>query len=107
MGVIGGNRGEIHKGIRQTNRRSEPGDSPQADDHRRHPHPAAQRSDGRKLDDVKVLDTLMASADTVAADAYATTLFGMKPEESSLDRGGARKWGLGEMDLSKVKIVKA
>ncbi len=36
---------------------------------------------GGKLEDVKVLDTLVASADTVAADAYATTLFGMKPAD--------------------------
>ena len=36
---------------------------------------------------MKVLDTLIASADTVAADAYATTLFGMKPEEIAVDSG--------------------
>ena len=44
------------------------------------------------------------SADTVAADAYATTLFGMKPAEIGSTVAGA-KLGLGEMDLSKVKII--
>ena len=51
-----------------------------------------------------MLDTLIASADTVAADAYATTLFGMKPEELG-STVAAAKLGLGEMDLAKVKIV--
>ena len=40
MGVIGGNRGEIHKDIGQRHRRPEPGRPPEADDHRRHAHPA-------------------------------------------------------------------
>jgi uncharacterized protein (DUF362 family) len=61
---------------------------------------------GGNLADVKVLDTLIASADTVAADAYATTLFDMKPDKIS-STVAAAKLGLGEMDLSKVKIVKA
>ena len=52
-----------------------------------------------------MLDTLIASADTVAADAYATTLFGMKPADVG-SIVAAAKMGLGEMDLSKVKIVK-
>lgn len=60
---------------------------------------------GGNLSDVKTLDTLLASADIVAADAYATTLFGMKPEDVGATVAGA-KLGLGEMDLSKVKVVK-
>ncbi len=60
---------------------------------------------GGNLEDVKVLDTLIASADTVAADAYATTLFGMEPSEIPSTVAG-HKTGLGEMDLAKVKIFK-
>ena len=60
---------------------------------------------GGKLEDVKILDTLIASADTVAADAYATTLFGMKPEDLGTTVAAA-KLGLGEIDLSKIRIVK-
>ena len=48
MGVIGGNRGEIHKVIHQRIADLNLVVRPQADDHRRHPHPAAQRPDGRK-----------------------------------------------------------
>ncbi len=61
---------------------------------------------GGDLDDVKVLDTLVASADPVAADAFATTLFGLKPQkiESTV---AAHALGLGEMDLGKMKIIKA
>ena len=54
--------------------------------------------------DVKVLDTLIASADPVAADAYATTLFGMKPEDLA-STVAAYDLGLGEMDLSKVQVI--
>ncbi len=61
---------------------------------------------GGSLGDVKVLNKLIASTDIVAADAYATGLFGLKPTEISIT-ATAHKRGLGEIDLSKVKIVKA
>jgi len=61
---------------------------------------------GGSLGDVKVLNKLIASTDMVAADAYATGLFGLKPTEVSITTT-AYKRGLGEIDLSKVKIVKA
>lgn len=58
---------------------------------------------GGNLDDVKKLDTVIASADIVAADSYATSLFGMQPADISyITAGAAMK--LGESDLSKVKI---
>ena len=106
MGIIGGNRGEIHKDLAQ-----------RIADLNLVVRPRLTIIDatrillrngptGGKLEDVKVLDTLVASADTVAADAYATTLFGMKPEELASTVAGA-KLGLGEMDLAKVKIVTA
>ncbi len=63
---------------------------------------------GGDLDDVKKLDTIIASTDPVAADAYATTLFGLKPGEidSTLE---AYKRGMGQMDLDKcnIKYLKA
>ncbi|UCD75587.1 MAG: DUF362 domain-containing protein [Phycisphaerales bacterium] len=59
---------------------------------------------GGNLDDVKVLDTLIASTDMVAADAYATTLFDLKPEEIRSTVAGY-EMGLGEINLDKVKIV--
>ena len=106
MGVIGGNRGEIHKNIHQ-----------RLADLNLVIRPKLTIIDatrillrngptGGNVKDVKVLDTLIASADTVAADAYATTLFGMKPADLK-STVAAAKMGLGEMDLSKLKIVKA
>ena len=61
---------------------------------------------GGDLKDVKVLNTLMASTDIVAVDAYATTtLFHLKPEEIESTQA-AYQLGLGEIDLKKVKVVK-
>ena len=53
-----------------------------------------------------VMDTVMATADPVAADAYATTLFGIKPEEIS-STVAAYELGLGEMHPQKMQIVSA
>jgi uncharacterized protein (DUF362 family) len=61
---------------------------------------------GGNLDDVKRMDTVIASADPVAADAYATTLFGMKPADVDYIRLGA-EMGLGEMDLGRLKVAEA
>ena len=61
---------------------------------------------GGSLNDVKVLNTLIASRDTVAADAYATTFFQMEPEAVDSTRA-AYQLGLGEMDLKKIKIIRA
>jgi uncharacterized protein (DUF362 family) len=61
---------------------------------------------GGSLKDVKVLNKIIASTDIVAADAVATTLFGMKPEQLSTTVT-AYKRGLGEMDLKKIKVLRA
>jgi uncharacterized protein (DUF362 family) len=58
---------------------------------------------GGDLTAVKKLDTVIASADMVAADAYATTLFGMKPDDIPYITAGAAL-GLGNADLSSLKI---
>ncbi|BET57215.1 hypothetical protein [Geobacter sp. 60473] len=55
---------------------------------------------------MKVMDTVIASTDIVAADAYATTLFGLKPEDIPVTVA-AHKRGLGEMNLKRVRIVTA
>ncbi len=61
---------------------------------------------GGSLKDVKVLNKVIACTDVVAADAYATTLFGLKPEEISTTVAGHKR-GLGEMGLNKMKVVRA
>jgi uncharacterized protein (DUF362 family) len=106
MGVIGGNRGNLHKNI----------DAALADinsvvksrltviDATR--ILTAHGPQGGDLKDVKVLNKVIASTDIVAADAFATTLFGMRPDEIAVTVA-AHKRGLGEMDLKKVRVVKA
>ena len=105
MGIMGGDRGKIHKQI-----------EPALADVN-----AVLRShltvidatriltdhgpQGGDLADVKTMNTVIASADIVAADAYATTLFGKKPADIGVTVAAARR-GLGEMDLRKVRVVK-
>jgi len=56
---------------------------------------------GGSLNDVKRMNTVIASHDIVAADAYASTLFGKTLPD--IVRAGARR-GLGTTDLASVKI---
>ncbi len=58
---------------------------------------------GGNLADVKQTNTVIASADIVAADAYATSLFGLTPADVSYIPAAA-KMGLGTLDLSGVKV---
>lgn len=58
---------------------------------------------GGRLEDVRRMDTVIASADMVAADAYATTLFGKKPSDIGYIIR-AEEMGIGRADLSSVKI---
>ncbi len=59
---------------------------------------------GGNLDDVKRTDTVIASADPVAADAYAATLFDMTGKDIGYVRLAA-EMGLGEIDLGKVGVA--
>ncbi|MGC8782577.1 MAG: DUF362 domain-containing protein, partial [Anaerolineae bacterium] len=58
---------------------------------------------GGNLNDVKKLDTVIASPDIVAADAFATTLFNLQPADIGYIRLGA-EMGLGKMDLKAIRI---
>lgn len=105
MGIMGGNRGSIHKNI----------DVALADinsvfkthlvvvDATR--ILTAHGPQGGDLKDVKILNKVIASTDIVAADAYATTLFGLKPEDIAVTLE-AHKRGLGEMRVDRMKIQK-
>jgi uncharacterized protein (DUF362 family) len=106
MGIMGGNRGYLHRGM----------DDALADVN------SVVRShlvvidatrlllnhgpQGGSLKDVKIFNKVVASTDVVAADAYATTFFGLNPQDISVTVA-AYKRGLGEMNLSKVKVVRA
>ena len=58
---------------------------------------------GGDLDDVEKLETVVASADMVAADAYAATLMGFTGADIPYVTAAAAM-GLGEMDLEKVDV---
>ena len=58
---------------------------------------------GGNLADVKQADTIIASHDIVAADAYATTLFGRSPSDISYIVASS-EMGLGTMDLDSIRI---
>lgn len=60
---------------------------------------------GGDIKDVKKLDTIVAGIDQVAVDSFGATLFGMKGSDLGYVRIGAAR-GLGEMDLTKLKIRK-
>jgi uncharacterized protein (DUF362 family) len=106
MGIMGGNRGYIHRNL----------DVALADVNAHvKTHLTiidatriltAHGPQGGNIADVRVLNKVIASTDTVAADAFATTLFGLKPADIPVTVT-AYKRGLGEMNLDKIRVVKA
>jgi uncharacterized protein (DUF362 family) len=58
---------------------------------------------GGSLDDVQLNNTVLASQDMVAADAYATTFFGLTGKDIGYIRAAAER-GLGTIDLGSVKV---
>jgi uncharacterized protein (DUF362 family) len=58
---------------------------------------------GGSLNDVQQTDTVIASHDFVAADAWATTLFGMSGTDVPYVKAAA-EMGLGTLDLESIKI---
>jgi len=56
--------------------------------------------------EIQKSQTVVAGTDRVAIDGYCTTLRGMKPTDIIMIRK-AYEHGLGEIDLSKVKIIEA
>lgn len=59
---------------------------------------------GGSLNDVRQTETVIASHDTVAADAYAATLFGLTGGEIAYVRAAA-EMGLGTLDLQSIAIA--
>ncbi|MCE1254757.1 MAG: DUF362 domain-containing protein [Anaerolineae bacterium] len=58
---------------------------------------------GGSPDDIKKIDTVIASPDIVAADAYGVTLFGAKAQDIDYIRSAAER-GLGSLELDRLKI---
>ena len=60
-------------------------------------------SGGGDLNNVRKMDTVIISPDIVAADSYATSLFGLKPTDIAYLPAGAAM-GLGRMDIENLII---
>lgn len=104
MGVIGGNRGRLHSNIAESLADISSvihSDLTVIDATR---ILVANGPQGGRLEDVRHTETLIASPDIVAADAYATTLFNLKPEDIPTIVAAADR-GLGVMDLERVRMV--
>jgi len=104
MGVMGGNRRSIHQDLAQSLADLNTVIRPKLTiiDATR-----IMISNGPKsgnLDDVRRLDTLIASTDIVAADAYATTLFDLQPDAIA-STVAAYNMGLGEMALDRITVM--
>jgi len=104
MGVIGGNRGRLHSNIAESlvDINSVIHSDLTVIDATR--ILVANGPQGGRLEDVRHTETLIASPDIVAADAYATTLFNLKPEDIPTIVAAANR-GLGVMDLKQVRMV--
>ena len=104
MGVLGGNRGRLHFNIAES--LTDMASVVHADltvvDATR--ILVANGPQGGRIEDVRNPQTLIASPDIVAADAYAATLFNLVPEDLPTIVAAARR-GLGVMDLKRMQMV--
>jgi uncharacterized protein (DUF362 family) len=103
MGVIGGNRGKLHHNLGQELADLATVVRPQLTVIDATRLLLRNGPQGGRVEDVKIADTVIASADPVAADAYATTLFGLKPEDID-STVAAHRHGLGEIDLQRATV---
>lgn len=104
MGVIGGNRGRLHRRIGEAVTDINMvvhSDLTIVDATRIMLNNGPQ---GGRLSDVEWRNTLIASSDIVAADSLAATLFGYRPEQIPTVVAGARR-GLGVMELERMQMV--
>lgn len=105
MGVIGGNRGSLHHDLGQ--KLADLATVVHADltviDATR--MLLRNGPQGGRVQDVKVANTIIATRDPVAADAYATLQFGLQPEEID-STVAAHQLGLGEIDPARMMIRK-
>ncbi len=106
MGIIGGNRGKLHHDLGQQLADLATVVQPQLTIIDATRMLLRNGPQGGRESDVKVANTVIASADPVASDAYATTLFGLQPGDID-STVAAYNMGLGEMDLERMDIITA
>jgi uncharacterized protein (DUF362 family) len=105
MGIMGGDRGEIHWNIDDNLADVANFVRPQLTILDAYRILVRNGPQGGSLQDVKEIKTIIAGKNIATVDAYGTTLFGMNPEDlGSVVK--ANKFGLGEIDLNKVTIKK-
>ena len=105
MGVMGGSRGGIHQKLDECIAELAAFIKPTLTVLDAVRILTANGPQGGNLADVKRLDTVIASIDQVAVDAYGATLFGMKGSDLGYVRY-ANRLGLGNMDMSRINIKK-
>jgi uncharacterized protein (DUF362 family) len=103
MGVLGGNRGQIHNGF----------DDKIVDANLARPSHltvldatrilVAHGPQGGRIEDVRAPGTVVAGVDVVAVDAYTTRFFETEPAKIGHVRRAAER-GLGTLDLAKVAL---
>jgi len=103
MGLMGGNRGTFHSSIGQKLADLTSALTPDLNVLDATRILVRNGPSGGRLEDVKVLNRVIASADPVALDAYGATLFDLQPADVSSVTAGYQM-GLGEMDLDKVRV---
>ncbi len=103
MGVCGGRRGSIHWNIDQKLAEITEFIKPNLTVIDAYRILLRNGPTGGDIEDVEKKNTVIASADPVLADAYATTLFGMRPQDVGYIQAGAKR-GLGSMEISKANI---
>ena len=104
MGIIGGNRGRLHHNLGQELADLATVVQPKLTVIDATRILLRNGPQGGRQEDVKEMHTVIASADPVAADAYATTLFDMQPGDIA-STVAAYEMGLGEMDIDKMEIT--
>lgn len=105
MGIMGGDRGEIHWNIDDNLADVANFVRPKLTILDAYRILVRNGPQGGSLQDVKEIKTIIAGKNIATVDAYGTTLFGMNPTDlGSVIK--ANKFGLGEIDLNKVSIKK-
>jgi uncharacterized protein (DUF362 family) len=105
FGVLGGDRGRLHRDIHQAVADMAQFFEPQLTVLDATRVLLRNGPQGGSLADVKALDTVVAGADQVAIDAFAATLLGIVPDQVGyIAEGHARH--LGEMRLDRLRVLR-
>ncbi len=105
MGAIGGNRGRLHHDLGQKLADLATVIAPTLTVIDATRILLRNGPQGGRTSDVKKTNQVIASVDPVAADAYATTLFGLNPQDID-STVAAHTMGLGQIDLDKVNLLR-